>query len=409
MLSNKTRNKIKEHFEKHIQDDTYQETYEKDFTNEDEEVQEFASMTYNDSYEGFNKLIKYRYVGDELLDLNDNSFSGEVSVVMYTINDHLFKPFLMFLLEKKDDSLVIPQVKISDSLKAKDIKSKIEEKLVKDNYNLMYQGFYNDDGEIFLFFRMDIEYKPVYFSSDEKYFFTTVHEMINLKEVYQITVDQHAVDFFVKNHNFCYLEDEDFKLIETPMVGYTGDYYKRIAIIAALGPIRGSSFASMGPYFYFSSIKRAIRYACITVNGKPKEVNNIKITLDDTGIYDKGGVVKFVMFMGNEKVFLNRSNDPDDSEISKSIAEKSDIVRATIKNRDNDSNWVKSYDSTIITYKEIDFKGEKRELEPQFTIKESEQLLPLSYYYLDTQPLLETGVEKEDGYIEYDYMKATII
>ena len=36
-------------------------------------------------------------------------------------------------------------------------------------------------------------------------------------------------------------------------------------------------------------------------------LNGIKITLGDTGIYDKGGVVKFVMFMGNEKVFLNVS------------------------------------------------------------------------------------------------------
>ena len=409
MLSNKTRNKIKEHFDKHIEDDTYQEKYEKDFTNEDEEVQEFVNMVNNDNYHEFNKVTNYRYVGDELLDLNDNSFTGDISVIMYTVNDHLFKPFLMFFLEKKDNKLIIPQIKASNSLKANDVKNKIESVLPRDNYDLHYQGFYDNDGEVFLFFKMNVEYKPIYVSSDEKYFFTTVHEMINLKEVYQIPVDDHAVDFFVKNNNFCYLEDEDFKLIETPMVGYTGDYYKRIAIIAALGPLRGSSFASMGPYFYFSSIKRAIRYACITVDGKPKEVNGIKITLEDTGIYDKGGVVKFVMFMGNEKVFLNRNNDPDDnSEISRSIAEKSDIVRETIKNRDNDSNWVKSYDSTIITFKEIDFKGEKRELEPQFTIKDSEQLLPISYYYLDTKPLIETGVEKE-GLIEYDYMKATIV
>lgn len=409
MLSNKTRNKIKEHFEKHIEDDTYQEKYEKDFTNEDEQVEEFDRMINNDSYKEFTKITNYRYVGDELLDLNDNSFTGDISVIMYTINDHLFKPFLMFLLEKKDDKLVIPQIKAIDSLKAKDVKNKIESVLPRDNFDLQYQGFYDNNGEVFLFFIMNVGYKPIHVSSDEKYFFTTVHEMINLKEVYQLSVDDHAVEFFVKNNNFCYLEDEDFKLIETPMVAYTGDYYKRIAIIAALGPIRGSSFASMGPYFYFSSIKRAIRYACITTDSKPKEVNGIKITLEDTGIYDKGGVVKFVMFMGNEKVFLNRNNDPDDnSEISKSIAENSDIVRATIKNRDNDSNWVKNYDSTIITFKEIVFKGEKRELEPQFTIKDSEQLLPLSYYYLDTQPLLETAVEKE-GYTEYDYMKATII
>lgn len=408
MLSNKTRDKIKEHFAKHIENDTYQENYEKDFTIKEEEIEQYDNNLNNNTYEEFSKIINYRYVGDELLDLTDISFSGDISIIMYNVNDKLFKPFLMYFLEKKNNKLVIPQISSDTSLKANQIKSKIEE-LFKENYDLQYQGFFNSNGEIFVFFKMNVDYKPIYFSSDERYFFTTVHEMINLKEVYQTPVDEHAVDFFINNDNFCYLEDEDFNLVETPMVGYTGDYYKRIAIVAALGPIRSSPFSSMGPYFYFSSIKRAIRYACITTDGKPKQVNGVKITLENTGIFDKGGVVKFVMFMGNEKVFLNRDNDPDDnSEISKTISEKSDIVKATIKNRDNDSNWIKNYDSTIITFKEIDFKGEKRELEPQFTIKDTEQLLPISYYYLDTKPLLETGVKK-DGYIEYDYMKSTII
>ena len=198
MLSNKTRNKIKEHFDKHIEDDTYQEKYEKDFTNEDEEVQEFANMVNNDNYQEFNKVTNYRYVGDELLDLNDNTFTGDISIIMYTVNDHLFKPFLMFFLEKKDNKLIIPQIKASNSLKANDVKNKIESVLPRDNYDLHYQGFYDNDGEVFLFFKMNVEYKPIYFSSDEKYFFTTVHEMINLKEVYQIPVDDHAVDFLLR-------------------------------------------------------------------------------------------------------------------------------------------------------------------------------------------------------------------
>lgn len=408
MLSNKTRDKIKRHFEKHIEDKIYHENYEKDFTQE-EQIEDFAISLTTKKYDQFSKIDNYRYIGDELLDLNNINLKGDISIIMYNINDLLFKPFLMFLLEKKDGKIKIPIISIENDIKVQDLKEKVKEMFDDISYEMDYQGFFNNNGEIFVFYRLNVSYEPILFSSDERYFFTTVHEIINLKEVYQTPVDEHAVDFFINNDNFCYLEDEDFNLIETPMVGYTGDYYKRIAIIAALGPMRGSSFASMGPYFYFSSIKRALRYACITTDGKPKEVNGIKITLGDTGIYDKGGVVKFVMFMGNEKVFLNRDNDPQDtSEISRSIAEKSEIVKATIKNRDNDSKWVENYDSTIITYKEIDFKGNKRELEPQFTIKESEQLLPISYYYLDTKPLLDNQLEK-NGKVEYDYMKSQII
>ena len=119
--------------------------------------------------------------------------------------------------------------------------------------------------------------------------------------------------------------------------------------------------------------------------------------------------MKFVLFLGNEKVFLNRDNDPDDeSEISKSVAEKSSIVKATIKNRDNDSNWVNNYDSTIITFKQIEFKGKPRDLEPQYTIKDTHQLLPISYYYLDTSEVVD-NYEQNGDYKEYDYMKARII
>ena len=409
MLSNKTRDKIKKHFNKHItQDKIYtDETYEKDFTIK-QDTQDFI-QDFDKIYDYSKKIVNYRYVGDEKLDMTDITINGQVSIIVYSIDHQLSKPFLFFALEKMDDRLSIPILTVEKDTSVTSLHEGIMKKYKDYTEHIDYQGFYNDNGEIFLFYKSESLQEPRKVTGNEKYYFCTIHEIINIKKVYITDIDEHAIDFFIKNDYFCFLEDEDFNLIETPMVGYTGGYYKRIAIIAALGPIRSNPFASMGPYFYFSSFKRGLRYGVITPDGKPKEINGIKITVGDTPVYEKGGIVKFVMFMGNEKVFLNRDNDPDDSsEISKHVAEKSDIVKATIKNRDNDSNWIKDYDSTIITFKEIDFKGNKRILEPQFTIKNTNQCLPISYYYLNTEKVIE-NVKIEDEKQIFDTELAELI
>jgi len=412
MLSNKTRDKIKSHFGKLKKDVTYHiEKYDEDFTQEEEETYEYLQSKTFEKYEDYKKNEHYRYLGDEHLDLTDISVDGSVSIVIYSVNTQLFKPFLLFLFQKKNETIQIPSIEIRESSKISALHPKVKDVFKDYTATMDYQGFFNNNGEVLLFYKVNsnLVEGPELATSTETYFHVSIHEIVNVKTVYQTRIDEHASDFFVKNEHFCYLEDEDFNLIETPMTGYTGNYYKRIAIIAGLGPIRGTPFSSMGPYFYFSTFKRAMRYGVLTYDGKPKEVNGVKITLKDTPIYEKGGIVKFVLFLGNEKVFLNRDNDPDDeSEISKSVAEKSSIVKATIKNRDNDSNWVNNYDSTIITFKQIEFKGKPRDLEPQYTIKDTHQLLPISYYYLDTSEVVD-NYEQNGDYKEYDYMKARII
>ena len=412
MLSNKTRNKIKSHFSKLKKDVTQHiEKYDEDFTQEEETYEYLQSKTYEKYDEDYKKTKHYRYLGDEHLDLTDISVNGSVSIIIYGVNTQLFKPFLLFLFQKKNKTIQIPSIEISESTKISALNPKVKEVFKYHAGTMDYQGFFNNDGEVLLFYKVNgnLVDGPQLATSIEKFFYVSIHEIVNVKTVYQTRIDEHATDFFVKNDHFCYLEDEDFNLIETPMIGYTGNYYKRIAIIAGLGPIRGTPFSSMGPYFYFSTFKRAMRYGVLTYDGKPKEVNGVKITLNETPIYEKGGVVKFVLFLGNEKVFLNRDNDPDDnSEISKSIAEKSSIVKATIKNRDNDSNWINNYDSTIITFKQIEFRGKSKDLEPQYTIKDTHQLLPISYYYLDTSEVVD-NYEQDGDYKEYDYMKARII
>lgn len=406
MLNNKTRDTIKKHFNNPVSKKAFNESYDKDFT-EEGIVDDYISYVPKEMYDSFNKIVNYRYVGDEFLDLTTVKVKGNIKVVAYCINDYLFKPFLFFSLEKDKGKLRFPQFSLDKAIDIRKVHETVKKEYL-DFGEIDYQGYYKDkdQDQIYLFYKTESVEEARKIELNESLFFATIDEIINQQIVYDFPVEKYVVDFFTKNDAFCYLEDEDFNLIESPMVGYTGGYYKRIAITAALGRIRGTPYASMGPYFYFSSYKRAMRYGVLTVNGKSQEVNGVKITRDDSPIYEKGGIVKFVMFMGKEKVFLNRDNDEEDtSEISKIVAKDSEIVALTMKNRDSDAKWVKKYDSTIITYKEIDFRGEKRELEPQFTIQHEKQCMPISYFYLNTDDVMKS-VEEKNGAKLYDYMKA---
>lgn len=411
MLSNKTRDKIKNHFGKNIKNDIiYQDVYEKDFTQEDFLNEYVVENEKTTGYENFGKLTGYRYIGDDLLDTRDISMKGNVSLMFYSINNNIFKPFLMFTFEKKDDELRIPTLRLDDIKTTNQVNS-----FVQDNYSsvfkkIEFQGHFKYNKEVFLFYKVDTLKNASKITLEDRYFRLCIHEIVNLKESYSTIVSKHATDFFIENEEFCYLQDEEFNLIEIPTVAYTGSYYKRIAITASLGPMRASSFASMGPFFYFSNFNRAMRYAVMTIDMKSQEVNGEKITVDDTPIYKKGGIVKFVLFMGKEKIFLNRDNDPDDtSEVSTKLADENDFIKATIKNRDTDFNWVKKYDSTMITFNTIQFKGKERDLDSQITIKDSEQTYPISYYYINTKAVLDTAITRDDGRIKYDYSKGEMI
>ena len=97
MLSNKTRDKIKSHFGKLKKDVTYHiEKYDEDFTQE-EETYEYLQSKIFEKYENYKKNEHYRYLGDEHLDLTDISVDGSVSIIIYSVNTQLFKPFLLFL------------------------------------------------------------------------------------------------------------------------------------------------------------------------------------------------------------------------------------------------------------------------------------------------------------------------
>ena len=213
------------------------------------------------------------------------------------------------------------------------------------------------------------------------------------------------VELFLNHEELIYLQDERGELVETPMTGYRGEYYKMIGLLAALGVPRSGPYSSLGPYFKFADYARALRFGVVTLNGKPQYVGDEKITRDETPVFTKGGVVKYMLFLGNTKVLLNLDSDPDDdSTESIRLAKERSFIKDTIKLRDSAGKWASEYDSVmqpLITIFDNELKRD-RQLDPQVVVKEFRQQHPLQYAYLDTS---EVSIDKNTGFYNVNEAK----
>jgi hypothetical protein len=124
------------------------------------------------------------------------------------------------------------------------------------------------------------------------------------------------------------------------------------------------------------------------------KVDGKLITIDEKGRYDKGGLVRFALFMGKTKVLMARDTDIDDqSVISKELADDNLFIKETMKIRDVDANWV--FDFNSVRHGKYKIHAEGREssiLLPKIVVKDYNQQAPLSYYYVNTDQEPETAV-----------------
>lgn len=319
----------------------------------------------------------YNYLIDEELDLRKESIKNMKSfIIFYNVNLSGLKPFLEFNLFKVDKSLDLFEEVITNG-----------EIPHFDNYK--YNGLLHFDKNQYLFYKYnDTQNSNVYqITSSRTSYWTTLDDIINLNYFYNFTIGHNIYSFLINNLNAIYLTDENDDIIETPTSAYRGGYYKTMGIVGGLGMPRCSPFCSLGPFFYFGNYDRALRYAAITTDGKPKTVMGEKLTIKDTPVFKKGGVVKFVLFMGKTKVMLNLPLDPkDDSLNSLELANKRPFIESTLKLRDSDGKWAQKYSSVVqpdvyIYDKELNLN---RKLDAAFIVKYYKQQLPINYAYFKT-------------------------
>ena len=316
MISNKTRNAVKDRFGSYIKKTTIESDNDNathDFTIDDtigdESNEVFLAssigMTATRALDNNDKSIVY--LGKSLLRDGAPTLrrGEEVRVVFmrtFGWDNGAPYPFLLFCLQKDDaNQLSFPKM-VYEGGDVTVTGGQVLDHMFQEwsELNIDYMGYMRYGNETFLWYngRLSNKYELVSGKYNDKLWFATVSEIVNNRKMLSFDIDQSITNLFLQNSRLIYIADSTGKPYDIPTVGYFGSYYKRIGVTAVLGVRKEGPQASLGPYYYFGAYSRAIRYALWTTDYKPKLIDGEKLTVDDTGRYTRGGIVRFALFMG---------------------------------------------------------------------------------------------------------------
>jgi len=340
--------------------------------------------------------MSYQYLGLNDIDIQLNLINSSTnnSIIYKIVLDGL-RPFIVFLLEKKNNILTFPSIQTT-----KNTIPTLPSDINKQYGEYIYKGLKEFDNNQYLLFSTDsnnIE-TPILVENNNKYQWVSMYDILNNKKNFLTDISNQVINFFEKNIDFTYLIDNMNILIEHPITSYIGDYYTKINIMSILGVLRSEPYNSFGGYYYSNDIDKAKYYSIETTDKKPIVVHNKNITYKDTSIYTKGGILKLISFVKNTKVVLNKQNDKSDtSELSLQLEEEKIYDKNSRKIRDISGNWTKKYDSVIVPSIKID----NRIMDPLFVFKYNKQILPFQYSYMVTDNVvLNKKINIQQGYIQ---------
>ena len=351
---------------------------------------EFENNTQKDDID--NK--DYHYNGLNLLDNSEPSVrSGEtIYLCNFNINSQLNNPFLVFNLYKySNDVIGFPIIVHETGSIVTTTKENIEKMYHQWDITVEYEGYIRHNGNVYIWFKNIYNKEPSIMQGEkkDKWWNVLISEIMNERKVLNFNIDTEVTQFFLENTDLLYLVNSSGKYLETPMVQYYGNYYKRIAYTAILGHERELPGSSMGPYYYFGNYLRGLRYALWTSYRKPMKINDELITINDEGLFSRGGMVRFAIFAGKHTMLLGRDTDKQD------YSGNSEYKLKRTRYRDEEGEWIDEYDSIGHGIYEVDGKV----YQPQLVIKSFKQQYPLSYYYIDTTQIMKNS-NLEDLVIE---------
>jgi hypothetical protein len=338
-----------------------------------DEEEEYENKLYNGLSIKKHKMTNIRYpfsdkssehlvhnVDEIYEDLEDSNDSGEflVEYLVYHINKKAYKPFLEFLLYKSsdDDTLYFPNFSQStseydilenasillDNLLGDglcDFKGRIVQSPVMNRIN---SARLND--RIILLYELKEKTESVtrQKSSDDLWW-GTVSEIFNYRKIIFYNISETVTDVFLAYPQAIKLYHKE-TLIETPMVIFNGSNSDTSKYNAVFSIKKSNNESRYGPFYYFTDLYNAMRYACYDIETGEK--------------YKNGGLVRFVIYPGKMKMFLKKSK-PDTSEMAKYICRKHINKKSTIQFRDNDCKWTEQYNSAYNGTYEIPIKKSK--------------------------------------------------
>ena len=77
-------------------------------------------------------------------------------------------------------------------------------------------------------------------------------------------------------------------------------------LILTQGLRKSTLYAMMGPYYYFGTFRKSVRYAGWTSTYQMREIDGNPIS-DAEGRYNRGTIIRFAVFVGEMTALLNHS------------------------------------------------------------------------------------------------------
>ena len=358
-------------------------------------------------------------------DEDDDTTDILVEFLIYKVNKNAYKPFLTFMLYKAhDDKLYLPNLmcksgsdgdgdgdgddnniyeKVVTTLDTIfiDEKYKIKGRLIPSNHmNSIDETYLSERYILFVECILhDTESEEgntsiQYIPEETKLWWTTISEIFNYKKVLFFHVHDSVVNLFYSYPDMMNIYMGG-NLLEIPIVVYNGNNDKYTKYNAIFSLKKSSQFSRYGPFYYFTDLHSSFKYACYDIEG-------------DMQKFEKGGLLRMIIFPRKIKVFLERDRI-DDSVMAQYLFEKYPEKINTGEFRDNDNKWVTKYNSAyngeyMIEYDrdkftrglrddENDEKDEKKENKDNietlpfpvmFCISDYNHHQVISYHYVNT-------------------------
>ena len=303
------------------------------------------------------------------------------------------KPYLQYLLykypatnKKIGNLLVFPFIDVKTNINVKTAANKLLHSVIK--IKISPTGFIQNDNTIFVFYDLSSvdEYSTIpraeqqwlkLIKQSSNLWWVLIDEICNHRKSLNFPIHKSVTSLFYLNPILIYLKQKT-KNIDIPIVGYYGNYYKFLPIIASLGQ-KPTTWPNLefGPYFYFTSYTGAFRYAGWTSNYKQRKVYDKEIA-DEDGKLSKGGIIRFALFTEKTHVLLDMKN----SKISKYI---------------HKNEWIKHYNSLYLG-RVPRINGSVWHMNPRYVVKTFDQQLPLSLHLVDMDSLKDIWDPLYTGY-----------
>jgi hypothetical protein len=305
----------------------------------------------------------------------------------------VYKPYLQYLLYKYPDTnkkvknlLIFPFVNVSSTTPIESTANKLLKKVI--NINIKSKGFIQSNNIIYVFYdlssvdnyssipRAEQQWLKLLKRSNDLWW-VLIDEICNHRKSLNFPVHKSVTALFYKNPILIYLKQKN-KNLEIPIVAYYGNYYKFLPIIASLGQ-KPTTWPNLefGPFFYFTNYTGAFRYAGWTKNYKQRKVYGKEIT-DENGKINKGGIIRFALFMQQTKVLLDTKN-------------------SKVEKYANNSKWQKHYNGLYLG-RVPRINGSVWHMNPRYVVHQFEQQLPLSIHLIDSNSLKDTWDPIYTGY-----------